>query len=75
MPPSGNGPTFAPKPYPNEVFEGRVTRALFQALNRATRATIMRPWKWICRIRTSSSPRGGMFARVEVLVGKHLQIP
>jgi membrane fusion protein (multidrug efflux system) len=59
--------------YPDQVFEGRVTR-IVQALNRATRTMTV-------EIDLSNKDRrlkGGMFARVEVLVGTHrdaVQIP
>ena len=59
--------------YPNEVFEGTVTR-IVQALNRATRTMtveVVLPDK-------DHRLKGGLFARVEVLVGKHpqaIQIP
>lgn len=59
--------------YPNYVFEGTVTRVV-QALNRATRTMTV-------EIDLSNKDRrlkGGMFARVEVMVGTHhqaLQIP
>jgi RND family efflux transporter MFP subunit len=59
--------------YPDRVFEGTVTRVV-QALNRATRTMTV-------ELDLSNKDRllkGGMFARVEVLVGKHsnaLQIP
>jgi membrane fusion protein (multidrug efflux system) len=59
--------------YPNQVFEGTVTR-IVQALNRATRTMTV-------EIDLSNKDRrlkGGMFARVEVLVGTHrdaVQIP
>ncbi len=59
--------------YPDHVFEGTVTRVV-QALNRATRTMTV-------EIDLSNKDRrlkGGMFARVEVMVGTHhqaLQIP
>ncbi len=59
--------------YPEEVFEGTVTR-IVQALNRATRTMTV-------EIDLSNADRrlkGGMFARVEILVGTHrqaLQVP
>jgi membrane fusion protein (multidrug efflux system) len=59
--------------YPDQVFEGAVTR-IVQALNRATRTMTV-------EIDLSNRDRrlkGGMFARVEVMVGTHhqaLQIP
>jgi RND family efflux transporter MFP subunit len=59
--------------YPDYVFEGTVTRVV-QALNRATRTMTV-------EIDLSNKDRrlkGGMFARVEVMVGTHhqaLQIP
>ncbi|TKB59865.1 MAG: efflux RND transporter periplasmic adaptor subunit [Nitrospira sp.] len=59
--------------YPEYVFEGTVTRVV-QALNRATRTMTV-------EIDLSNKDRrlkGGMFARVEVMVGTHhqaLQIP
>jgi RND family efflux transporter MFP subunit len=59
--------------YPDQVFEGTVTR-IVQALNRATRTMTV-------EVDLSNRDRrlkGGMFARVEVLVGTHqhaLQIP
>lgn len=59
--------------YPNEVFEGRVTR-IVQALNRATRTMTVE----IDLPNTDHRLKGGMFARVEVLVGRHpqaIQIP
>ena len=54
--------------YPNEVFEGRVTR-IVQALNRATRTMTVE----VDLPNKDHRLKGGMFARVEVLVGKHLQ--
>ena len=59
--------------YPNEVFEGRVTR-IGQALNRATRTMTVE----VDLPNKDHRLKGGMFARVEVLVGKHsqaIQIP
>jgi membrane fusion protein (multidrug efflux system) len=59
--------------YPNEVFEGRVTR-IVQALNRATRTMTVE----VDLPNKDHRLKGGMFARVEVLVGKHpqaVQIP
>ncbi len=59
--------------YPNEVFEGRVTR-IVQALNRATRTMTVE----VDLPNKDHRLKGGMFARVEVLVGKHpqaIQIP
>lgn len=59
--------------YPDRIFEGTVTR-IVQALNRATRTMTVEvdlPNR-DCRL------KGGMFARVEVMVGTHhqaLQIP
>lgn len=59
--------------YPDRVFEGKVTRVV-QALNRATRTMTV-------EIDLSNQTRllkGGMFARVEVMVGTHhqaVQIP
>lgn len=59
--------------YPDRVFEGTVTR-IVQALNRATRTMTV-------EIDLSNNDRrlkGGMFARVEVMVGTHhqaVQIP
>ena len=59
--------------YPDYVFEGTVTR-IVQALNRATRTMTV-------EVDLSNDDRrlkGGMFARVEVLVGTHrqaLQVP
>lgn len=54
--------------YPNEVFEGTVTR-IVQALNRATRTMTVE----VDLPNKDHRLKGGMFARVEVLVGKHLQ--
>jgi len=59
--------------YPHEVFEGRVTR-IVQALNRATRTMTVE----VDLPNKDHRLKGGMFARVEVLVGKHpqaIQIP
>ncbi|MEK6804770.1 MAG: efflux RND transporter periplasmic adaptor subunit [Nitrospirota bacterium] len=59
--------------YPNEVFDGTVTR-IVQALNRATRTMTVE----IDLPNKDHRLKGGMFARVEVLVGKHpqaIQIP
>ncbi|MCI1277824.1 MAG: efflux RND transporter periplasmic adaptor subunit [Nitrospira sp.] len=59
--------------YPNEIFEGRVTR-IVQALNRATRTMTVE----VDLPNKDHRLKGGMFARVEVLVGKHpqaIQIP
>ena len=59
--------------YPNEVFDGRVTR-IVQALNRATRTMTVE----VDLPNKDHRLKGGMFARVEVLVGKHpqaIQIP
>ncbi|MCS6295075.1 MAG: efflux RND transporter periplasmic adaptor subunit [Nitrospira sp.] len=59
--------------YPNEVFEGHVTR-IVQALNRATRTMTVE----VDLPNKDHRLKGGMFARVEVLVGKHpqaIQIP
>jgi membrane fusion protein (multidrug efflux system) len=59
--------------YPDRVFEGTVTRVV-QALNRATRTMTVE----VDLPNKNRSLKGGMFARVEVLVGKHenaLQIP
>jgi len=55
--------------YPDQVFEGSVTR-IVQALNRATRTMTV-------EIDLSNPDRrlkGGMFARVEILVGTHRQV-
>ncbi len=54
--------------YPNEVFEGTVTR-IVQALNRATRTMTVE----VDLPNKDHRLKGGMFARVEVLVGKHAQ--
>ncbi|HVG02840.1 MAG TPA: efflux RND transporter periplasmic adaptor subunit [Nitrospira sp.] len=59
--------------YPSEVFEGTVTR-IVQALNRATRTMTVE----VDLLNKDHRLKGGMFARVEVLVGKHpqaVQIP
>lgn len=59
--------------YPERVFEGTVTRVV-QALNRATRTMTVE----LDLPNKDHLLKGGMFARVEVLVGKHadaLQIP
>lgn len=59
--------------YPNEVFEGRVTR-IVQALNRATRTMTVE----VDLPNKDHRLKGGMFARVEVLVATHpqaIQIP
>lgn len=59
--------------YPDRTFEGTVTRVV-QALNRATRTMTVE----IDLPNKDHMLKGGMFARVEVLVGKHpnaLQIP
>jgi membrane fusion protein (multidrug efflux system) len=59
--------------YPNEVFEGTVTR-IVQALNRATRTMTVE----VDLPNKDHRLKGGMFARVEVLVGTHpqaIQIP
>lgn len=59
--------------YPNEVFEGTVTR-IVQALNRATRTMTVE----VDLPNKDHRLKGGMFGRVEVLVGKHpqaVQIP
>ena len=59
--------------YPSEVFEGTVTR-IVQALNRATRTMTVE----VDLPNADHRLKGGMFARVEVLVGKHpqaVQIP
>jgi membrane fusion protein (multidrug efflux system) len=54
--------------YPNEVFEGTVTRVV-QALNRATRTMTVE----VDLPNKDHRLKGGMFARVEVLVDKHIQ--
>ena len=59
--------------YPDQVFEGTVTR-IVQALNRATRTMTVE----IDLPNKDRQLKGGMFARVEVMVGTHhqaLQIP
>jgi len=59
--------------YPDRVFQGTVTRVV-QALNRATRTMTVE----VDLPNKDHLLKGGMFARVEVLVGKHadaLQIP
>lgn len=59
--------------YPNEVFEGTVTR-IVQALNRATRTMTVE----VDLPNKDHRLKGGMFARVEILVGTHpqaIQIP
>lgn len=59
--------------YPDRVFEGRVTR-IVQALNRATRTMTVE----IDLPNKDRRLKGGMFARVEALVGTHpqaIQIP
>jgi membrane fusion protein (multidrug efflux system) len=59
--------------YPDRAFEGTVTRVV-QALNRATRTMTVE----LDLPNKDHLLKGGMFARVEVLVGKHanaLQIP
>jgi len=59
--------------YPDQIFEGAVTR-IVQALNRATRTMTVE----IDLPNRDRRLKGGMFARVEVLVGTHpqaLQIP
>jgi len=59
--------------YPERAFEGTVTRVV-QALNRATRTMTVE----LDLPNKNHLLKGGMFARVEVLVGKHanaLQIP
>ena len=59
--------------YPDHVFEGTVTR-IVQALNRATRTMTVE----VDLPNGDRRLKGGMFARVEVLVGTHrqaLQIP
>lgn len=59
--------------YPDRAFEGTVTR-IVQALNRATRTMTVE----IDLPNKDHQLKGGMFARVEVLVGKHanaIQIP
>ncbi|MBX3328508.1 MAG: efflux RND transporter periplasmic adaptor subunit [Nitrospira sp.] len=59
--------------YPDHIFEGTVTR-IVQALNRATRTMTVE----VDLPNSDRRLKGGMFARVEVLVGTHhqaLQIP
>jgi membrane fusion protein (multidrug efflux system) len=59
--------------YPDQIFHGTVTR-IVQALNRATRTMTVE----IDLPNTDRRLKGGMFARVEVMVGTHhqaLQIP
>lgn len=59
--------------YPDRVFEGTVTRVV-QALNRATRTMTVE----VDLPNKDRLLKGGMFARVEILVGRHqnaLQIP
>jgi RND family efflux transporter MFP subunit len=59
--------------YPDRVFEGTVTR-IVQALNRATRTMTVE----IDLPNKDRMLKGGMFARVEILVGAHpqaIQIP
>lgn len=59
--------------YPNHVFEGTVTR-IVQALNRATRTMTVE----VDLPNKDLRLKGGMFARVEVMVGTHhqaIQIP
>jgi len=59
--------------YPDRVFEGSVTR-IVQALNRATRTMTIE----VDLPNPDHALKGGMFARVEVLVAKHpnaVQIP
>jgi membrane fusion protein (multidrug efflux system) len=54
--------------YPDRVFEGTVTR-IVQALNRATRTMTVE----IDLPNKDRHLKGGMFARVEVMVGSHRQ--
>lgn len=54
--------------YPQQIFEGTVTR-IVQALNRATRTMTVE----VDLPNKDRHLKGGMFARVEVLVGTHLQ--
>jgi RND family efflux transporter MFP subunit len=54
--------------YPDQIFRGTVTR-IVQALNRATRTMTVE----IDIPNRDRRLKGGMFARVEVLVGTHLQ--
>jgi membrane fusion protein (multidrug efflux system) len=59
--------------YPNRIFEGTVTR-IVQALNRATRTMTVE----VDLPNKDHLLKGGMFARVEVLVDRHInavQIP
>ncbi len=59
--------------YPNRVFEGTVTR-IVQALNRQTRTMTVE----VDLANADHALKGGMFARVEVIVGIHpdaVQIP
>ena len=59
--------------YPDQVFYGQVTRVV-QALNRATRTMTVE----VDLPNPNHALKGGMFARVEVLVGSHrdaIQIP
>ncbi|MDH4155574.1 MAG: efflux RND transporter periplasmic adaptor subunit [Nitrospira sp.] len=59
--------------YPDHVFKGTVTR-IVQALNRATRTMTVE----VDLANSDRRLKGGMFARVEILVGTHqqaLQIP
>lgn len=59
--------------YPDQIFEGTVTR-IVQALNRATRTMTVE----VDLPNKDRRLKGGMFARVEILVGTHqqaLQIP
>ncbi len=59
--------------YPDRVFEGEVTR-IVQALNRATRTMTIE----VDHANPDHTLKGGMFARVEVLVGMHpkaVQVP
>ncbi len=59
--------------YPDRVFEGTVTR-IVQALNRATRTMTVE----IDLPNKERALKGGMFARVEALVGRHplaIQVP
>jgi membrane fusion protein (multidrug efflux system) len=59
--------------YPDRVFIGKVTRVV-QALNRATRTMTVE----VDLPNTDHTLKGGMFARVEVMVGTHpdaIQIP
>jgi RND family efflux transporter MFP subunit len=59
--------------YPDRVFDGQVTR-IVQALNRATRTMTVE----VDLPNADHALKGGMFARVEVMVGTHrdaIQIP